>query len=694
MRVSPLLLAALLLPAVAPAQGDPSRAFTPDDMIGLPRVGDPSPSPDGKWVAYTVTEVDPKEWKATTQIWLVPAGGGEPRRLTHHEKGANHPRWSPDSRTLAFVSSRSGASQVWLLPFEGGEPRPLTSLSTGASDPVWSPTGTHVAFTSKVYPDAADDAGNRSRAEEIEKSGLKIRRIERLLYRHWDEWQEGKRPHVFVVEVATGKTRDVNLGDDADTPVFSLGGPDGYAFSPDGREIAFTRGPSRDEAWSTNADLWVAPVDGSTAPRNLTAANPAWDGSASYSPDGKWIAYRFQQRPGFESDRFRLGLIDRSSGTVTSLASDVDQPIDEVEWAPDSRTIYANTEEEGRRALWAIPLAGGPSRRILSERSVWETRVSAQGGFFTARFAGFTKPNEVWRFGMDGSDPRPLTRHAADWIARKDLGTVESVHFPGALGASIQAWLVKPPRYDPSRRHPLLLLVHGGPQGAWLDAFSSRWNPQVFAARGYVVLMPNPHGSTGFGQAFTDQISRDWGGACYEDCMRAVDWAIEQGIADPERLCVAGASFGGYMANWINGHTDRFKAIVTHAGVYNLPAKYSTTEELWFPEWDIGGTPWDNPEAYAKWSPHTYAKNMRTPTLITHGDLDFRVPVSEGMGLFTALQRQGVPSRMVLFPDEGHWILKPKNARAWIGEQLDWLDRWVRPSGGGAPAAVGASSSR
>ena len=378
---------------------------------------------------------------------------------------------------------------------------------------------------------------------------------------------------------------------------------------------------------------------------------------------------------------------------VQTCALPIYRWIEEVEWSPDSRTIFANTEDEGRRAVWAIPVDGGPSKRVLSDRSAWETRLSREGKFFTGRIAGFTKPNEVWRFEVDGSEPRPLTHHGDEWIARKDLGTVESVRYPGALGASVQAWLVKPPKYDPSKRYPLLLLVHGGPQNAWLDAFSSRWNPQVFAARGYVVMMPNPHGSSGFGQAFTDQISRDWGGACYEDCMKAVDWAIQQGIADPARLCAAGASFGGYMMNWINGHTDRFKAIVTHAGLYNLPAKYTTTEELWFPEWDVGGTPWDNPQDFAKWSPHTYAKSMRTPTLITHGDLDFRVPVSEGMGLFTALQRQGVPSRLILFPDEGHWILKPKNARAWIGEQLDWLDRWVKAPGAAA-APANASSGR
>jgi Tol biopolymer transport system component len=386
--------AALLLLLQTPASQSESR-FGVDDMIGIPRVGDPTPSPDGRWVAYTLTEVDPKEWKATTQIWRIPAEGGEARQLTFHEKGASHPRWSPDGRTIAFVSSRGDASQIWLLPSDGGEARPLTSLSTGASDPVWSPAGTYVAFTSKVYPDCADDAENEKRAKEIEASGLKARKIDRLLYRHWDEWQEGKRPHVFVVEVATGKVRDVNLGDDADIPVFSLGGPEAYAFSPDGKEIAFTRGPVEDEAWSTNADLWVAPVDGSAPPRNLTAANLAWDGSPAYSPDGRWIAYRSQARPGFESDRVRLTLHDRSSGAISTIAEDIDRWVEEIEWAADSKTIFVNTEDEGRRAVWAVPLGGGPSRKILAGRSAWETRLSRDGGFFTARVASFTTPNEV-----------------------------------------------------------------------------------------------------------------------------------------------------------------------------------------------------------------------------------------------------------------------------------------------------------
>lgn len=682
----------VLFTSLSDASAD-SKTFTIDDLLAIKRVSDPQLSPDGKWVAYTVGTPDLEKNKVINHIWLVSSTPGEtPRQLTNGEKGESRPRWSPDGKWIAFTTSRSGSGQIWVLPIEGGEAWQLTNLSTGASDHVWSPTGNMLAFTSDVYPDCADDAANQKRTAEIEKSGIQAKTIDHLLYRHWNAWRDGKRSHLFVVNFDT-KTKGTQIARDLtpgnfDVPPFSLGGPDAYAFSPDGKEIAYTRGADTSvEAWSTNADLFIMPVDGGTA-KNLTVENKGWDGSPNYSPDGMLLSFRSQKRDGYESDHFSLGVYFRSNGTLQRMFSDK-VSIEEIFWGPADGEAYFLTESQGRFSLQVGRL--GKTSPHLNSSVLGEKNLSALSIGFPAgesRVVGLqsslTKPAEIYLVSENESPALiQLTHHNDSLFSERERPSYESISYKGAKGDSVQAWLVKPPGFDPKKKYPFLYFIHGGPQGAWMDAFSYRWNPALFASQGYVVMLPNPRGSTGFGQKFTEEISGDWAGACYEDLMKGVDWAIAQGFVDPDRMGAAGGSFGGYMVNWILGHNTRFKALVSHAGVYNLESMYGTTEELWFPEWDLRGKPWeDGEENYKKFSPHRFAANFKTPTLVIHGELDYRVNVTEGMQLFTALQRQGIPSRFLYFPDEGHWILKPKNSRLWNETVLDWFDRFVKGKGG------------
>ncbi len=657
--------------------------ITVRDLFQFKRLADPQISPDGKLVAYVVGTVDLDANSSASTLWLAPNAGGAPRQLTTTTKKDRHPRFSPDGRSILFESNRSGENQLWIIDLAGGEARQLTTIATEASTGIFSPDGKQIAFVSAVYPEfshkpyAESNAANKKRAEEITKNPVKARTFTRLFYRHWDSWVEDKRQHLFVMPAAGGEPRDVTPGDRDGYPTsstFSLG--DDFTFSPDNKYLVYTAPPARDEAWSTNYDIWRVPVGGGTA-ENLTAANLAADSYPRYSPDGKRLAYRAQKVPGFEADQWEI-VIQNAGAAPRVLTEAVDASAEQFLWAADGASLFFQADQQGRATISRVAVADGRVTPFLTGRTYGSLTRSSDGKAMACTGASMRMPPEV--LSVDPQGKTSNISHANDGLlAGLDLPTPESVEVPGAGGTPMQMWILKPPGFDPKKKWPLVYLVHGGPQGAWEDAWSFRWNPEVWAAQGYVIALPNPRGSTGFGQKYTNEISGDWGGKCFDDLMAGLAYLEKQPYIDVDRMAAAGASFGGYMMNWFAGHTDKFKTLVTHCGVYNFDAMYATTDELWFDEFEHGGAPWKNRESYEKFSPHRFAQNFKTPMLVIHNDLDFRVPISEGHQLFTTLQRLGVPSKMINFPDEGHWVLKPANSLYWHEQIFAWLKEYVAP---------------
>ena len=655
--------------------------ITFEDMERIERLSEPQISPDGNWVAYKVVTPDFDVNRNAGNIWMISTHGGPAAQLTFSGHDGL-PVWSPDSRTLAFLSSRDATSQIYLLPMNGGEARALTHLSTSADNPKWSPDGKVLAFTSFVYPACTDDACNRSRDDERAKSKVQARIYDQLLYRHWDHWFEHKRSHLLVVP-ADGSLppRDLTPGADYDVPPDERGGPEDINFAPDSKELAFVAVTDKMEAISTNGDIFTVPVSGGE-PKRLTT-NPGFDGNPVYSPDGRYIAYHAQFASEYESDRWRIMLYDRKTGTHENLTEHFDRWAMKLAWSADSKTIYFIAEDETLQPIYALTaMSGAEPRKIVPDGFNDDVSLDRDGRAMVFTRSSLAMPAEIFIAASDGTGARQLTHQNDARLALLDMNPPETFWFEGAGGARIQAVLIRPPGFDPSKKYPLLLLLHGGPQTMWGNSWGYRWNPQVFAAPGYVALMIERHGSTGYGQKFIDEITDDWGGEAYEDNMRGVDCVLSKyPFVDANRLAAAGGSYGGYMADWIATHTGRFKVLISHAGVFDEPAMYGSTEELWFEEHDMRGTPWTNPQSYLKWSPLTYAGELgkyKTPMLIFTGELDFRVPYTQSLELFTALQRQGVPSKLVVFPDEGHWIGKPLNARLWYQTFLDWLAAYLK----------------
>jgi dipeptidyl aminopeptidase/acylaminoacyl peptidase len=671
------IMGVLALAALVNAQ---ERKFTIDDLLKVRRVGDSQVSPKGDQVAFTITDVSVAQNRSTTQIYVLPLSGGEMRQLTNDEHSSTSPRWSPDGERLAFVSARDGEDQIWTIDVSSGALKKITSISTSAGDPVWSPDGNWLAFASDVYPDCLSDACNRKRAEEKAQNKVKAHVADRLLYRHWKNWKEGTRSHVFVVSAQGGEARDLTPGD-YDAPPFSLGGPTDYAFSPDSRELAFVSNHDKVEATSTNADVWLVSVKGGSA-KNITAVNHGYDGSPQYSPDGRFIAYRSQTTPGFESDRFRLMLYDRKTGRARSVTESLDSWVDEFTFAPNSQTIYLTAEERGQQPIYSVSVDGGVVKKVVVGAFNSEPHVTRDGSTIVFSRSRMTKPNEVYRANIDGSGVSALTKANDDFIAPFNLKPAEEVTWTGGMGAKVAGWIIKPANFNPRRKWPLAVLIHGGPQGAWNDNWGYRWNPQIWANAGYVVFMPNPRGSTGYGQQFVSDISGDWGGKVFIDIKNGVAKVADLPYVDKTRIGAAGASYGGYMIDWIEGHNDdprfRFKVLVSHDGVYNLTSMTGATEELWFTDWEFKGTPWTNPAMYDRWSPHKFVQNFHTPILIITNTLDYRVPEGEGLQFFTAVQRMGVESKLMDFPDEGHWVSKPANSQFWHNVVLAWMDKHLK----------------
>ena len=720
-----LIVFALILPAMSQAK----HPFTFEDMMSLKRVSEPVVSPDGNWVLFSAVDVSLEANTKTPHVWVVSMAGGEPRQIISSQD-ADRPRWSPDGKRFLFLSNKEGGSQVWIADFDAAKgnvtvTHKLTSLATEADGPLWSPDGKNILFISNVYPDCADEACNAKRVDEAEKSKVKALIFTHLLYRHWNAYDKGKRNHLLIISADGGASRDLTPGDH-DVPPFSLGGQDDYAFSPNGQEVCYTSNHDEVGALSTNNDLFIVSVNGGAA-KKITD-NPASDSTPLYSPDGKFIAYRAQFRPGYESDRFRLMLYNRRSGHIRNMTENFDRWVGTYTWDPDSSKIYFVAEDKGDAPVYSIALDtaviggdGANEATLKVAKNNIKMIVPGHNDDLAVTHDGktllFTRmsvrfPNEIFRAtlpqsGSDGAavfqsqevctdstgkikpegckatsiekSEAQLTdlNHAV--LSRVAMSPLETFWFTGANNDKVEGFLVKPPDFDAKKKYPVKFLLHGGPQGAWGDDWSYRWNPELFAANGYVVVMINFHGSTGYGQKFIDAINGNWGGAPFDDLMKGLDDAEHTyPFIDKDRECALGASFGGYMANWILGHSNRFKCIVSHDGTFNTESAWGSTEELWFAEWEFKGALYNNRELYRKWSPHLSALNFKTPTLVVHGQLDYRLDVSEGFQLFTTLQRLKVPSEMLYFPDEGHWVLKPQNSQLWYKTVNAWVDRWTK----------------
>ncbi len=708
-----LTLGLFTLAAILPLAAQQKRPMTFDDMMAMKRLGETAVSRDGRWLAYAVTTVDLKANTKTARTYLQSISDPKamPILAAATEPGDSGLQFAPDGNSVLFLSGRGNGTQIWRADFNPAtgataNPSRLTSIATEADNAQWSPDGRFIVFTSSVYPDCptitladqkSGDQCNSDRDLAAATSKVKAQIFDHLLYRHWDHFTGPKRSHLFLLDAATGALRDLNPNDTHDTPPFSLEGSSGFAISPDSRELAFTENLSDQPATSTSASIFTLDLTNPASKPVKVSTSVGGNFTPAYSPDGKYLAWRSQARAGYESDKFRLALYDRAAKTTKNLLPDFDNWVDEFAWADDSNEIYFLSGEKGGEPLFLVNLQG-KMVKLGGEGESGSLLVLNAAGELIASNMTVARPAEVQLLHVIG-DPlstckgdcagsaiamTPLTHLNDSLLAQLDLAPLEPFWFTASDKVKVQGFLVKPPSFDPNKKYPVKFLIHGGPQGAWGDDWSYRWNPELFAANGYAVVMVNMRASTGYGQAFVDAVNGNWGGRPYLDLMEGLDYAEEHfPFIDKKREAALGASYGGYMANWVLGHTNRFKCIVTHDGMYNAESAFGSTEELWFNTWEFKGAPWDyfgKPDSenpFRKWSPMLSAKNFKTPTLVVHGQKDYRLDVSEGFQLFTALQLRGVPSKMLYFPDEGHWVLKPQNSQLWWKTVNDWVDEWT-----------------
>lgn len=671
-----LVIVAFSLPLMA-AQGP--DAFSIHDMLAMDRLSDLQVSPDGQWVAFVVRTTDLEANRGRTDLWLVSSDGVGLRQLTSHPDADSNPRWGPDSKTLWFLSSRSGSSQVWQIRIDGGEARQVTDEPLDVGNLIVSPDGKSIGFTMEVFPDSDSAEATKERLDAIEQRSASGKVYERLFVRHWDRWKDGRRSHLFVKPIDEGDAVDVMAGMDADTPSMPFGGPEEMAFTPDGKGVVFSaKDAGHREAWSTNFDLFYSPVDGSQPAKSLTQENQAWDTQPVFSPDGKTLAYLAMSRPGYESDQFQIVLMDWPGGSKRILAPQWDRSPSSIGFSADGRTIYATAANLGQHSLFSIDVADGSVQTIVRDGSVHGFGVADERIVYA--LSHLQSPAELYAIRPGGGEAKKLTDINGERVAAAKMGEYEQFTFAGWNGETVHAYMVKPVDFDPARKYPVAFLIHGGPQGSFGNVFHYRWNPQAYAGAGYAAVMVDFHGSVGYGQAFCDSIRGDWGGKPLVDLQKGLAAALERyRWMDGERVGALGGSFGGYMVNWIAGQwPDRFRCLVNHDGNLDERMAYFDTEELWFPEWDHMGTPWENPQGYEKHNPVRFVQNWKTPMLVIHGAFDYRVVDTQGLGTFNALQRRGIPSKLLYFPDENHWVLKPQNSIQWHDTVIAWLDQWLK----------------
>jgi dipeptidyl aminopeptidase/acylaminoacyl peptidase len=658
------------------------KTFTIETLYKLKSISSLKWSPDGKRLLFLVVSTDLHKGTSKYVVNIMNSDGSGVRELTDIEKASYHPVWSPDSNSFLFISSRSGSQQVWVMDLKGGDPRQITKISTGVSDPIYSPDGKNIIFSSLVFPEyGADDDKNKKLMEDIKNSPIKAHVADALLFRHWNFYKDGRRSHILSINIKSKKVVDLTPGD-YESPAFSLGGT-GFAVSPDSKEICFVsnRQSPDAQAWTTNKDLFVVPLlsSGEVKPLNLTIKNRAFDGEPSYSPDGKYIAFTTQRIPGYESDRVRIAVYHRSSGEIKTLTEGFDNWVYAYQWASDSKSILFKAPVKGRYPLFRLHVESGKIQRIKKIPTMSQFNLSSLGKIaFTSGRVG--RPTELFIMDAKGSIKK-VTDLNGEIVKEYDVRPAEEVWITGANGKKVHTFIVKPHGYKKGVKYPLIINVHGGPQFQWADYLRGDW--QVYAGAGYVVAFPNPHGSTGYGQQYTAAISKDWTGKVYKDIMMVTDYLSKLDYVDKDRMGAMGWSWGGYLMNWILGHNTKFKALVSMMSLYDIPSMYGTTEELWFPEWDVGGTPWDNPEKFRKQSPSSYVKNFKTPTLVITGEKDYRLSYTQSLQLFTALRKMGVESKMIIFPNDGHWPNYVKSMPLYYAAHLDWFHKYLK--GGKSP---------